>query len=588
VSGQISASSGLAIAGSIIPYGNAARDLGAWGNAFRTLYASTTLQVGSPTASTTVAGNNLSTGDGTSSTLLTGSSLILGAGTNYNRGVFWVDNGTGAYGNVYASGTLRVFGNVTSTGGVQISGSYTTTTLTSYAQGGAAGAFVLNSNSALDFASTTILLSVRNSGRAAFSIDATGYVASTGTFNSNVASTGIGDVAEQVNLVPGESIEAGDVVIADAAGLHQYRKSTGAHQKEVAGVISDTGAFIIGGRGHNRAPLALAGIVQVKVTNENGSINVGDYLVTAALPGYAMRFDATQGQTAGLIGMALESFTGTTGKIKIMVSRGLVNGVANGTPTLNVSQNAEGQLVQTGDLDLAGNSLLNVKSITSKSGKWTMSDDGLLVVREVKADKVTAKEFVVAADANQATVGTATIRAGETTARVENPAVTSQVKVFVTFRTNPKAFWWISKQDAGVFEVSLSQSGSEDVTLDYWLVGVSVAGEAPAAPAPVAETTSAPAPAPTSPAPTTDTTSAPPAASDTTVTAPAPATDTTVTPATDTAVTPTASSEPAPATEPAPAPVTDTSTSAPAPSEPAPAPTETAAPAAEAPAPATP
>ncbi|MBI2443821.1 MAG: hypothetical protein HYV42_01090, partial [Candidatus Magasanikbacteria bacterium] len=108
VSGQISASSGLAIAGSIIPYGNAARDLGAWGNAFRTLYASTTLQVGSPTASTTVAGNNLSTGDGTSSSIRTGSSLILGAGTNYNTGVFWVDNGTGAYGNTYTSGTLSV------------------------------------------------------------------------------------------------------------------------------------------------------------------------------------------------------------------------------------------------------------------------------------------------------------------------------------------------------------------------------------------------------------------------------------------------------------------------------------------------
>ncbi len=58
---------------------------------------------------------------------------------------------------------------------------------------------------------------------------------------------------------------------------------------------------------------------------------------------------------------------------------------------------------------------------------------------------------------------------------VENKLVTPEVKIFVTFRGNPKAFWWISKQEAGRFAVSLSQNATEDVTFDYWLVGVATA-----------------------------------------------------------------------------------------------------------------
>ncbi|MBI2443916.1 MAG: hypothetical protein HYV42_01575, partial [Candidatus Magasanikbacteria bacterium] len=102
ISGPLSASSTVTVGGSILPSSNANLDLGAYATAFRTLYASTSVQIGAGNASTTLAGNNLSLGTNTSSTSFTGSSLVLGAGTGYNQGIFLVDS----LGNLAASGTI--------------------------------------------------------------------------------------------------------------------------------------------------------------------------------------------------------------------------------------------------------------------------------------------------------------------------------------------------------------------------------------------------------------------------------------------------------------------------------------------------
>jgi hypothetical protein len=56
-------------------------------------------------------------------------------------------------------------------------------------------------------------------------------------------------------------------------------------------------------------PVALAGRVPVKVTTENGDIEVGDYLVPASKPGYAMKACGTKYCKSGMvIGKALERF----------------------------------------------------------------------------------------------------------------------------------------------------------------------------------------------------------------------------------------------------------------------------------------
>ena len=73
-------------------------------------------------------------------------------------------------------------------------------------------------------------------------------------------------------------------------------------------------------------PLALAGVVPVKVSAENGAIRPGDLLTSASLPGHAMRAQSVD--VAGIalhrpgtiIGKALGGLEAGTGTIKVLVS----------------------------------------------------------------------------------------------------------------------------------------------------------------------------------------------------------------------------------------------------------------------------
>ena len=185
----------------------------------------------------------------------------------------------------------------------------------------------------------------------------------------------------------------------------------------------------------NRAPLSLAGLVKTKVTDENGPIAVGDYLVSASLPGYAMRYDETSGQSAGLVGMALEPLAEGEGKITVIINKGLVNG-GSSTATLTIGEESDGTITNSISLNIQNKSLLNVKAINGEDNAWYIDETGLLVAKEIKADTVQAKKFVVKkkTDAKQTSVGEATILNNSTLVVVENELVTSTSKIFITFR----------------------------------------------------------------------------------------------------------------------------------------------------------
>jgi hypothetical protein len=69
---------------------------------------------------------------------------------------------------------------------------------------------------------------------------------------------------------------------------------------------------------NGRAPLALAGRVPVKVTDENGGIEPCDLLTLSSLPGRAMKFTGA-GPT---LGTALESWTSGEGRILVFARTG--------------------------------------------------------------------------------------------------------------------------------------------------------------------------------------------------------------------------------------------------------------------------
>ncbi|HBV57842.1 MAG TPA: hypothetical protein DEB73_01045 [Candidatus Magasanikbacteria bacterium] len=139
---------------------------------------------------------------------------------------------------------------------------------------------------------------------------------------------------------------------------------------------------------------------------------------------------------------------------------------------LTVSENNDGTL--SGNLSVDSKTLSGILAVNTSDNLWYIDETGLLVAKDIKADSVQAKKFVVKkkTDAKQTSVGEATILNNSTLILVENELVTSTSKIFITFRSNPNAFWWISKQDEGMFEVALSKPAEGDLTFDYWIIGV--------------------------------------------------------------------------------------------------------------------
>lgn len=88
----------------------------------------------------------------------------------------------------------------------------------------------------------------------------------------------------------------------------------------IAGVVSSQPGAVLGGTAsvEGMAPLALSGIVPVKVTNEGGPIQPGDLLVSSSTPGYAMRW--ASGDPCALVGKALEPMGDERGVILVLLT----------------------------------------------------------------------------------------------------------------------------------------------------------------------------------------------------------------------------------------------------------------------------
>jgi len=146
-----------------------------------------------------------------------------------------------------------------------------------------------------------------------FRVENDGDVYADGTFNPGGA-----DFAEMLPAV--EGVEAGDVLVIDLDG--QLVRSTQAYQPTVVGVYSTQPGFLGGASDGEdltgKVPLAVLGVVPVKVSAENGAIQPGDLLVASDTPGYAMR--AGENPSVGtILGKALEPLESGLGVIRILV-----------------------------------------------------------------------------------------------------------------------------------------------------------------------------------------------------------------------------------------------------------------------------
>ncbi len=146
-----------------------------------------------------------------------------------------------------------------------------------------------------------------------FYVNSGGGVYAKGSFYPNGA-----DFAE---MLPAQSaVEPGDVLIIGEDG--KLARSSRPYQESVAGVHA-TQPGLVGGA-HDGAdltgkiPLAVVGVVPVKVTSENGQIKPGDKLTTSSTPGHAMKADR-HAEIGTVIGKALKPLEGDRGVIEILV-----------------------------------------------------------------------------------------------------------------------------------------------------------------------------------------------------------------------------------------------------------------------------
>lgn len=140
-----------------------------------------------------------------------------------------------------------------------------------------------------------------------------------------------GDVYDVAEYYPAsEAVDAGTVVVADSGAKATVKKSSYPYQ-QVLGVVSSTpavmideGWFGIGSsspsvRNEMKPLVALVGRVPVKVTDENGTIRVGDRLVASSKAGYAMKA-VKQGMTLGMAVEDIEFEDASEGKVMTFVN----------------------------------------------------------------------------------------------------------------------------------------------------------------------------------------------------------------------------------------------------------------------------
>ena len=198
---------------------------------------------------------------------------------------------------------------------------------------GSAGSF---NSSMLDVASSTatsnvdmfrIISDVGGAANVKFRIDSDGDVFTDG--GTTIGSPA--DIAENYPVAE-DGLEAGDVValststrvplvdsglqggplLGDSAtttisGLVKASRT----ERNILGIVSTKPGVLLSGNTENAVPVALAGRVPVKVSDENGAIVVGDYLTVSKLhPGYA----AKALYSGTVIGQALESTPGVNGE----------------------------------------------------------------------------------------------------------------------------------------------------------------------------------------------------------------------------------------------------------------------------------
>ncbi|MDE2312255.1 MAG: right-handed parallel beta-helix repeat-containing protein, partial [Patescibacteria group bacterium] len=344
-------------------------------------------------------------------------------------------------------------------------------------------AFVMDlGNSGGSFASGNFI-NLKVAGSSKFTVNQAGKVTAAGGFNGQCLTSGSFntnggtscnmDVAEIYNA--SEPVAAGDVLILDTVASTTAPTSTPlvkraatSYDQHLLGVVSTAPGLILGihngqtmlggesttyintPEASTSPAVALTGRVPVKVTNENGNVEPGDFLTSSAqFPGYAMK--ATR--SGYVVGQALEGFTSTTtnasGEVMIFIHPGFEN--INNTFVLGAS---DGQLASATFSVIASASSTDVAMLINQQGTGNLlqlqqnGQDRLLIAND--------GSLSLLASTTIATSTVLTVNNGTTTVFTINARGDAAVAGVITI-----------KNDTFAGSVATDQSGQAQITFSY-------------------------------------------------------------------------------------------------------------------------
>jgi hypothetical protein len=235
------------------------------------------------------------------------------------------DQGRGVMGNATSptGQTYGVRGLTASDAGTGVAGvSNSTTGATVGASGevssasGVAGLFTNNSGGG------DILVGRTGPGTNVFRIDSAGKA----FFNGGTQTSGA-DFAENF-AVRGQKqeYEPGDLLAIDETGARRLKRTDAPYSTLVAGVYSTKPGVLAqpysidSRQGESEVPLAMVGVVPLKVTTANGIIAAGDLLVSSAIEGRAMKGTDRTRMLGAVVGKALEACRNGEKTILVLVT----------------------------------------------------------------------------------------------------------------------------------------------------------------------------------------------------------------------------------------------------------------------------
>jgi hypothetical protein len=311
-------------------------------------------------------------------------------------------------------------------------------------------------------------------------------------------STNPGDLAERVDIAADDTVEAGDVVMVDASAPDTYRRTSQSYTEAVAGVISTNPTIVVGnGKTENTAVMAMVGRVPVKVSAENGLIKKGDLLVSASLPGFAMKYDPTKdknNKVVGIVGLALESLdTSSTGKVLALVRTAWVYnkdkdiedlrrdiesvaGVSTSSTIENLGVQGTGStLSYTDDLNLQNHSLLNVAGIFGKNNKWRIDEFGNLIQKittvagekEIYGLQSVGKQEIVISGTSTLENGIKQVVLADLDQAIIDKTVPLKIQITMSGETNGV---YVSERNYDSFTVKENNNGQSNAAFDWTVI----------------------------------------------------------------------------------------------------------------------